>query len=179
MRLSKDDRGQVYSMEGIVASMIILSVLLFIIQSNSIVVPQTERSIDMKLYEKAGDALTCLDRSDNDSWGSMAPLSMYVTGWDGNYIASGTGIRPDMAGLNSDLASMLPDYAQYNLELIYFDSAGNKQVKPVIVSGIPDDNSVVSTRFIPLNEGEASDYWKTAYSDFPHVVEVKLTCWYL
>lgn len=174
MRLPEDDRGQIYTMEGIVASLILLSVLLFILQSNSIIVPQTERSIDMKLYEKAGDALICLDRSNNDIWSAMAPLSTYVAEWDG---------VSDMTGLDLDnyIASMLPDQVQYNLDLVYFDSTGSKQDKPVIVHGIPHDNSVVSTRLITINEDEVSSYWRGAYpaGSFPHVVQVKLICWYL
>ncbi len=176
MRLHEDPRGQIYTIEGIVASLILLSVLLFILQSNSIIVPQTERSIDMKLYERASDTMICLDWSSNDSWSPMAPLSEYVTEWDG------TSTQASLAVLDSDLASLLPKHVQYNVNFIYYDGSGDKKTTPVIVKGIPGDNSVVSTRLVTLNEDEASDYWKNnvyTTGGFPHIVEVKLTCWYV
>jgi hypothetical protein len=178
MRLLEDHRGQIYTMEGIVASLILLSVLLFILQSNSIIVPQTERSIDMKLYEKASDALICLDWNSNESWSPMPSLATYVAAWDGAYITTGTGVRPGMATLDNNIATMLPDHVQYNLNFTYFNAAG-KHDGQVIVHGVPGDNSVVSTRLVTLNQNDTvSSYW-TTNNRFPQVVEVKLTCWYL
>jgi hypothetical protein len=179
MRLLEDRRGQIYTMEGIVASLILLSVLLFVLQSNSIIVPQTERSIDMKLYERTSDTLTCLDWNSNESWSPMPPLMTYITGWDGRYILVGTGVRPGMEGLNSSIASMLPDDVQYNLDLTYYNATG-RQNGQVIVNGLPADNAVVSSRLITLhqNDDNMSSYWSTN-NRFPQVVEVKLTCWYL
>ena len=175
---SPEDRGQIYTMEGIVASFILLSVLLFILQSNSIIVPQTERSIDMKLYEKAGDTLITLDRSDNDSWSNILPLKTYVAGWNGSNATNGNGVQGNMTLLDSNISYMLPDNIMYNLDLIFYNSTG-KHDSPVIVHGTPVDNSVVSTRFVTLNSEDVEPgYWKTN-NRFPQVVEVKLTCWYL
>jgi len=180
MRLPEDRSGQIYTIEGLVASLILLSVLLFILQSNSIIVPQTERSIDMKLYEKAGDTLICLDRSNNDSWSEWQPLESYIAAWDGNYTLPPTGVQPNMISLDSDINSMLPDQVLYNLDFIYYDTTNTKIDRYVIYHGMPGDNSVVSSRFITLNQNDASSFWNTTYSgNFPHVVEVKLTCWYL
>ena len=67
----RNDSGQLYTIEGIIASVVLLSVLLFVIQANSIIVPQTEKIADMKLQQKANDILTCVDISN----GSQA----YVT----------------------------------------------------------------------------------------------------
>jgi hypothetical protein len=180
MGLPEDRRGQIYTIEGIVASLILLSVLYFILQSNSIIVPQTERSIDMKLYEKAGDTMICLDRSNNDSWSNMQPLESYITAWDGNYLPS-MGVRPDMTDLDNDLASMLSDQIQYNLNFTYIDASHTKRDGYVIYHGTPGDNSVVSTRLITLNQDDVSSFWNTTTYNgiFPHVVQVKLTCWYL
>lgn len=181
MSLTDDRRGQIYTMEGVVASLILLSVLLFVLQSNSIVVPQTERSIDMKLYEKASDSLICLDWSSNDSWSPMPPpLSSYVAGWNGTFIGSGTGVQGQMAGLDNNLTSMLPNSVLYNVDFIFYDPAGHKVDRSVIVHGTPGNNSVVYSRLVALDNETASDYWKGYYSNkLPRVVEVKMACWYL
>ncbi|WP_174589800.1 DUF7288 family protein [Methanocella conradii] len=185
MHFPEGDKGQIYTMEGIVASVILLSVLLFIIQANSIVTPQTERSVDMKLYERASDTLTCMDRNDADStiWSTIGSLKSYVAGWNGSTVTD--GVQGNMTELDSVIRSMLPEHVQYSVSFIYYNGTyngmpGNRQECPVIVHGKPADNSVVSSRLVTLNEGDAvSDYWKNVNKCFPQVVEVKLTCWYL
>jgi len=179
MHFPEDDKGQIYTMEGIVASVILLSVLLFIIQANSIVTPQTERSVDMKLYERASDTLTCMDRNDADStiWSTISSLKSYVALWNGSTVAD--GVQGNLTGLDSDIRSMLPDHVQYSVSFIYYNGTGRQEC-PVIVHGKPADNSVASSRLVTLNEGDAvSDYWKNVNKCFPQLVEVKLTCWYL
>jgi hypothetical protein len=132
----------------------------------------------MKLYEKAGDTLTALDRSNSDSWSTIKPLKTYVEGWNGQAVA-GDGIQADMAELDSNLTSMLPVNVRYSLSLIYYNSTGRHE-SPVIVHGIPTDNSVASTQLITINRDDPglSTFW-TTNNRFPQVVEVKITCWYL
>ncbi|WP_422656059.1 DUF7288 family protein [Methanocella sp.] len=179
MRLQDDSRGQIYTIEGIVASFILLSVLLFILQSNSIIVPQTERAIDMKLYEKASDTLVVLDRNDNDSWSTIQPLKTYVAGWNG---APGEAM---MTCLDNNISEkkMLPDQVEYNLIFVYNNSTALNS-STVIYHGIPTDNSVVATRLVTLNDNDistGSSFWKTinATRHQPETIEVKLICWYL
>ena len=81
MALPNNDRGQLYTIEGIIASLILLGVLLFIIQANSLVVPQTEKISDMKLQQKANDILTCIGISNGSNHGN--DLKTYVEIWDG------------------------------------------------------------------------------------------------
>jgi len=185
MSLHDDRRGQIYTIEGVVASFILLSVLLFILQSNSIIVPQTERSIDMKLYEQASDTLINLDRSDNDSWSPILPLKTYVANWNGTTGTLTPQLEQNITAmlLGQNVTAMTPGQVQYNLEFTYNNStAMNHSV--VISHGVPTDNSVTATRIITLNDQDiagGSTFWKTinATRKQPEVVEVKIICWYL
>ncbi len=175
MRLGDD--AQLYTIEGIIASLVMVSTLLFIIESNSIVTPQAEKSVDMKLYQRAVDALTCLDWNENDTWSSIGPLKKYVANWDGSEANISNEVSPCMDGLDHDISSMMPPHVMYNLNFTYYNGTG-KHSKMVISHGSPMDNSVTSTRIVTLNDGdELSSYWKN--DALPLVVEVKLTCWYI
>lgn len=178
MRSLKGTSGQIYTIEGITASIILLGVLLFIVQANSVITPQTERTVDMKLYEKASDALTVLDRSDSDSWSLTKPLKTYVAGWDGQTVAY--GVPADMSELDSSISRLLPSDVQYSLSFLYNNSTGMHESQ-VIVHGTPADNSVVSTKLVTLNSDDTylSGFWATTNNRFPQVVQVKLTCWYI
>jgi hypothetical protein len=178
MRSVKGTSGQIYTMEGVTASIILLGVLLFIIQANAVITPQTERTVDMKLYEKASDTLTVLDRSDTDSWSFTKPLKTYVVGWNGGTVTD--GVQANMTELDDSISRLLPSDVQYSLSFLYNNSTGMHE-SHVIVHGVPADNSVVSTRLVTLNSNDAylSSFWATTNNRFPQVVQVKLTCWYI
>ncbi len=181
---SRNDKGQIYTMEGVTASLIILGVLLFIIQANSLVVPQTAKIVDMKLGETSNDILTCLDWSSNNSWSTTGSLESYVAGWDGSTSTYSNNI-PDtgLLPLNSNITAMLSPGVQYNLEFFYINGTGEHD-NIVILNGEPGDNSMVATRLVTLNSNDASlsSYWRgddTISAGLPQVVQVKITCWHL
>ncbi|MDI6896745.1 MAG: hypothetical protein QMC99_05395 [Methanocella conradii] len=146
-------------------------------ESNSVVMPQVEKSVDMKLYQRAADALTCLDWNENDSWSSIGPIKEYVANWDGSEANLSSEVSPCMDGLDHDISSMMPPHVLYNLNLTYFNET-DKHSKMVISHGKPSDNSVTSTCIVTLNEGDKlSHYWENEV--LPLSVEVKLTCWYI
>ena len=181
---SRNDKGQIYTMEGVTASLIILGVLLFIIQANSLVVPQTAKIVDMKLGETSNDILTCLDWSSNNSWSTTGSL--------GHMLQVGTAVLqliriifpiPGLLPLNSNITAMLSPGVQYNLEFFYINGTGEHD-NIVILNGEPGDNSMVATRLVTLNSNDASlsSYWRgddTISAGLPQVVQVKITCWHL
>jgi len=181
---SRNDKGQIYTMEGVTASLIILGVLLFIIEANSLVVPQTANIINMKLGETSNDVLTSLDWNSSDSWSPTGSLEAYVAGWDGQTVTYSNNI-PDVSllALNSNITAMLPQDVQYNLGFVYVNSTGTHN-SMVIINGEPGDNSMVATRLVTLNSNDTSlsQFWKsdsTIAAGSPQVVQVKITCWNL
>ena len=187
MALHNNDRGQLYTIEGIIASLILLGVLLFIIQANSLVVPQTEKISDMKLQQRANDILTFIEISNASPSGN--DLKTYVEKWNGGSAdASNGGIgvgESNLKGINDTINSMLLPYKHYTLSLSYNNTTLNTVTTvPIIEQYRPGDNSVVATRMITLypDDSQLSDFWKTngRYANgLPIVVEVKLVCWYL
>ncbi len=178
MRSREGDRAQVYTIEGVVSSVIILGVLLFIMEANTIITPQAERSVDIKLYQRTSDALACLDWDSNNTWSTMGPLKGYVAAWDGTVAGPGNEVPAGMIALDSNLSKMIPGHIKYNVDALYYDSTGNKQEKCLIYHGKPSDNSAVADRLVTLNKDDVvSDFWKAMQP--PMVVRVRLTCWYV
>lgn len=184
----RNDRGQIYTMEGVTAALIILSVLYFIIEANSLVVPQTEKSVDMKLGELANDVLTTLDWNSNDSWSTTGSLQSYVDGWVGQKVTYSSNIPdPGLAPLSSNITAMLlqddlyqQDDVQYNLQFIYADKDNKMHTDMVLLNGEPGDNSMTASRIVTLHADDPglSSYWQTN-GQFPQVVQVKIICWHL
>ena len=193
MRLLKTDNGQIYTIEGVTASLILLAVLLLIIQANSLAQPQTEKTIDMKLGVMANDVITCMDYNSTNSWSpNSSSLQSYVENWNGSYVSYASGVpytNQELSGLNNSITAMLPIDVMYNLNFTYFINYANNTIVPqdnmVITNGEPGDNSMVATRIITINSNDElsdSSIWKSYLTQgvkFPMVVEVRITCWYL
>jgi hypothetical protein len=190
--LRRDDSGQLYTIEGIIASAILLSVLLFVIQANSIVVPQTEKIADMKLQQHANDILTCIDISNGSqayviNGNVSSDLKTYVETWNGSqpnansYIASAE--MPKLWSLHQYINSSLPTDVHYSLTITYTNVSSPTKIttKTLISEGQPVDNSVTATRIITLNYNDKllSNFWKTDANQYPKVIAVKITCWYV
>jgi hypothetical protein len=175
MRCLKDDMGQLYTIEGVVASLILLSVLLFVIQANSVATPQTEKSMDMQLFQKANDVVINLDLQ--DSYGG-SQLKLAVAGWDDVSANNTNRVPSTMRALDGQISPMMSNDTRYNLDLIYYDSTGRHN-STVIQHGMPGDNSVTATRMVTLNKNDTINMNRTTWKEFPQVVEVKITCWYL
>ena len=173
-----DDKGQIYTIEGFAAALILVGLLLIVFSSITVVTPQTEMTTDMKAYQTAADVITIADRP-NEAHGS--DLKGWVAGWNGgssSYSCSVSPAEKGMAALDGQIASLLPSDMRYNVELSYYDGSADVTV-PVITHGVPGDNSNVATRLITLNSFDnTSAYW-TGRAQFPQLVQVQLTVWYL
>lgn len=176
--ISHDDSGQIYTIEGFASALILVGVLFFIFQSISVVTPQTEMSADMKLSQIASDTLICLDRTTEDHGSTMKSA---IAGWNGNsttyseHVYSG---EPDIIMMDTQIRSMLSSDIGYRVELSYFDGTAMDTV-PVIIHGVPGDNSVVASRLVTLNDNDHISHFWTLNNRFPQVIEVRMTCWYL
>ncbi|HMK46674.1 MAG TPA: hypothetical protein VK436_08615 [Methanocella sp.] len=183
MTFRKDDFGQIYTTEGLAAALVMVGVLLFIMQSISLVTPQTGMTTDMKLYQKTADMLVCMDNPGGDN---SSILKAAVAGWGGSPATISSVTPPgdtNISLLDTMLASNFTsnpassDIA-YELDIHYNDGTTNHDV-PVIIHGKPADSSVVSSRLVTINRGDVnSTFWATK-NRYPQVVEVRLSSWYL
>jgi hypothetical protein len=199
MAFPKDDLGQLYTIEGIIASLILIGVLLFIIQANSLIIPQTEKISDMKLQQRANDIMTCIQISNGSN--SANDLKTYVELWDGTKadtssnggIASGqmkdaSGDTISLDDLNNSISSRLSEGEQYSVTVSYEDPSKNPSLQtnvPIIIKGQPGDSSVVATRLVtlyPEDRDQLSSFWRNndkIKNNLPVVVDVKIVCWYI
>ncbi|WP_424357884.1 DUF7288 family protein [Methanocella sp. MCL-LM] len=184
---SKTTHGQIYTLEGVIAAVVVVGLLIFIIQSISVVSPQTEMTSNMKLLQKASDTLICLDRLNETN---TSELKSTISGWNGtlaDYETNLSLVEMNISLLDEKIRYYLtPDgnYSDiyYNVEIFYHNDTGDHRA-PLIVHGKPGDNSVVASRLITINSNEkTSSFWAESiaeYSSFPQVVEVRLISWYL
>jgi hypothetical protein len=198
-----DDSGQIHTIEGIVAGMVILLALIYIMGSITFVSPQTEKTTVMKLSVKAQDILNVLSTPDKPGNFSN-PLERCIAAWKGG-IANQSQVtnpeEPSIIWLNDKIhsddnnQSLMPSYLKgnktnilYNVDLMYIDdtasAAAGREVfvsKPVIFMGDPHDNAVVATKLIVLNyydvNSSSLSYWN--HTALPKTVEVKLALWYI
>ena len=174
---SKDDRGQLTTLEGITAALILVGLLLYIAQSASVTSPQTEMTTVMKLHQKTADTLICIDRLDETN---CSDLKTAIEAWGGNPATFESKTPPGDAGieaLDRLIDGYFPPDTGYNLELHYYDGADHSQ--PLILHGKPTDNSAVATRLVTLNPGDSVSAFWAGKNRYPQVVEVRLTSWYI
>jgi hypothetical protein len=175
------DEGQVHTMEGVVAGLVLVLTLMYITSSITFVSPQTEKSLVMKLDVKAQDILTVLvveDQPINHS----SELSRSVSKWSGIYADDTNYLSTNMKALNDSIFAMIRDSPQhnntlFNLYLVYDTGANMYKTVPVIFNGVPFDNAASVSKIIVLNKNDVltSSFWSAA--DMPKTIEVKLVIW--
>ncbi|MCD1294134.1 hypothetical protein CUJ83_03890 [Methanocella sp. CWC-04] len=183
--LLKDDSAQLYTIEGIVASVIMIITLSFVLGSITFVSPQTEKTSEMKMSVMAQDVLNILSVSDVNHPGD---LKKYVCGWNGTGTDADNEVPLNdtyIGDLRDSISSGLPGNVQYNVRFRY-DDGGVFTDKPVIWHGDPHDNAVAVSRLVTLNDEDYGDMYMSWFwnepsrkNSMPKVVEVKLVVWHI
>jgi hypothetical protein len=168
MSLRESEDGQLHTMEGVVAALVLIFAILYITGAINLVSPQTEKAAVMKESIRAEDTLTVLGSVDQPSnYSSM--LLRDVSAWKGsevNYSKEEVdpGGESSIMALDSTIYSMLPPNIIYNLYVTYWDDGANAmKTKTLIYRGEPHDNAVSASKKIVLNGGDVealpSSYW--------------------
>ncbi len=184
----KGDSGQIHTIEGIAAAIILLLVLLFVTRSITFVTPQVENSVDMGLSVMASDILTVLNTGNEYHPGELKEA---VEGWNGKGLGDyppGTDVVPGMEGLDEAIEGEmplrnLPSNVRYDVSFYYDDGTGWVD-KRIISHGVPYDNSVSSSKVVTLNVYDdqyttRSAYWYGQSGRMPVTVVVRLSLWYV
>ncbi len=179
----RDDSGQIHTIEGIAAALILIITLLFVTQSITFIAPQTEKSVDINLSVMSADILTQLNRGNEFH---PSELKSHLESWNGNTTAPGGGVAPGEPGisdLDTKIRAMLPGNINYNVSIYYADN-GVWASKDIISHGTPGDNAITSSEIVTLNIYDdqyitRSSYWGTRKSQMPKVIVVRLSIWYL
>ena len=195
MKMIKDERGQLHTIEGLAAALLMISTVFFVTQGVTVITPQTGLSLDVQLKQSGSDALVVLD-TEYQKDGIL--LKRYVAAWDGteanvtypvpksidvnsSYFGNASG-----NGLNHTLSVLLPKDVVYNVDFVFWDKNDNfMNTSHVIMKGYPPDDSIAVSQLVTLHHNEykykLSDYWKDLIPDETDakVVEVRLILWHV
>jgi uncharacterized protein YycO len=79
-KLLKDERGQLHTIEGLSAAVLMIATIFFVTQGVMVITPQTGLSLSAQLKQLGSDALTVLDTEDPID---DILLKKYVAAWNG------------------------------------------------------------------------------------------------
>jgi hypothetical protein len=198
-----DDRGQIQTIEGIVAAFIMVFALVVIVQTTSVTPLSssfTNQHIKLELQNVGNDILSTLDQTPwdiNDSM-SASELKLGVTTWalldnyamfTWNRTAFVSTIDPNVSMTDTYLTNVLKfalieNGTAFNLELRYPDKNGFLYTTKMIWNGDPSENSVTVSRYIVLRDSDVGGADSVipkmsteSNSNFHSTVEVRLTLW--
>jgi hypothetical protein len=198
-----DDRGQIQTIEGIVAAFIMVFALVVIVQTTSVTPLSssfTNQHIKLELQNVGNDILSTLDQTPwdiNDSM-SASELKLGVTTWalldnyamfTWNRTAFVSTIDPNVSMTDTYLTNVLKfalieNGTAFNLELRYPDKNGFLYTTKMIWNGDPSENSVTVSRYIVLRDSDVGGVDSVipkmsteSNSNFHSTVEVRLTLW--
>lgn len=193
-KLLKDEKGQLHTIEGLAAALLMISTLFFVTQGVTVITPQTGLSLDVQLKQSGSDALMVLDTEDPKD-GIL--LKKYVAAWNGteatitkpvpksidvnsSYFGNANG-----NGLNHTLYELLPEDVVYNVDFVY-KNGSFMNTSHVIMKGFPPDDSIAVSQLVTLHHNEtdyelSEAYWNNTIpgETDAKVVEVRLILWHV
>jgi len=192
MKLINDERGQLHTIEGLAAALLMISTLFFVTQGVTVITPQTGLSLDVQLKQSGADALTVLDTEDPID---DILLKKYVAAWNGmkanitKPVPKSIDVNSDQFGnaggngLNDSLFELLPEDVVYNVDFVYLNGSF-MNTSHVIMKGFPPDDSIAVSKLVTLHYNEtdyelSEAYWNNTLTDATDakVVEVRLILW--
>jgi hypothetical protein len=188
MRLRENEDGQLHTMEGVVAALILIFAILYITGAINLVSPQTGKAVVMKQYIRAEDTLTVLGSVDLPANYSSV-LLRNVSAWKGGEANGASEVAPGESSimlLNRSIYSLLPPDVLFNLYVTYWDDSTNTTItKTLIYHGDPMNNAVSASKKIVVNSGDVealpSSYWYPLVRhdglSEPKALEVRLVTW--
>jgi hypothetical protein len=181
MVMRKDDFGQLQTIEGITAAILLISVITLVIQATSVTpltTSFTNEHVKLELQNMGADMLASLDEapySNTYTPDPMVPsrLKQSVTGWinttgggsdwyawsnnTAKYVSITNPANPSINNLPlaDTLSLLIKNYGiAYNVEVRYSDLKGYIYNTKMIWNGDPSENSVTVSRVITLHNGD-------------------------
>lgn len=161
--VGSDDRGQAYTLESLVAALLIVTAVLFALQS-TVITPTSagalDRDVEAERERVATDALVGAA-----SEGELSRLARYwdcSTGEFATDVKAGAwvenqGYADDIAPvehLGEALNHTFDEGTRYNLHLRYTDSSGDQNVTRIVHQGTPGSEVVSTSYTITLTDGQ-------------------------
>jgi hypothetical protein len=155
-----EDRGQAFTLEAVIGSVVILSAVLFAIQA-IIITPTTGGTVDPEIRSQvqteADDVLRLT--AQNETFG----LSEYVRYWSRNSIGCGGAGHGEIGYGNRKPPRQLGEVLNqtfesrgrtYNIVLRYQNESSGTETLPMVYRGEPSDNAVTATNRVTLYDNQ-------------------------
>jgi len=194
------DRGQIQTIEGLTAAIIIVIVLVTVVQTSSVTPLSssfTNQHIKLELKNVGNDILSSLDEtriynSSDPSVPSLLKQSIVIWvnydnctqfSWNNTtYVSTHqNNITAKDTGLYSALKfALIKKGTAFNVELRYPNEDGYMQTTKMVWNGDPSENSVMVSRYIVLRDDDISNNRiipDISTTDLHNTIEVRLTMW--
>jgi hypothetical protein len=200
-KFRRSDKGQMYTIEGVMAALIMMLVLVLVVKGTAITPlssSSTNEHVQVELADMGSDLLTSLDYNVVNPAGD-SPLKYSILSWNGDQFVWNSTCYKDasndiiiMNESTNDLAHAL-NYTfnrygiAYDVEIIYLDNNGAAIAKSMIWNGNPSDNSVSVSKIIALHNSDSNlapnFFINTGIpdldnsTDFYNLLNIRLTLW--
>jgi len=171
--LSACGKGQAFTLEGVVAAILMLMVAYFLFQSTLLISPLASESVDAQMRQYGIDVLNALKNPNSPAKDTLENALK-------NLNATNQPVE-----LFDSIDSALPDNIQYNLEVWWYNST-LKVYK--LTNRTPTSDTVSVSTYVLIKNGEfVSDspfringtggVEGTFDSDYPVILEVRMILW--
>ncbi len=178
---SDDERGQAYTLEGIIGAMILLTAVLMALNS-AVLLPSTSGTIDRGVQSDVGQQASDVLRIADEDGNLSSTLRCWDTSGDGRFNGSSgaEGAYRNGGEINNSLGTMLTEtfserYSSYTMKAVYRPEEGENSVEggeqPVIEQGNALRKSITVSHTVTLYEDQTLTSSCTDDSDPPTLRE--------
>lgn len=193
----REENAQLYTIEGIVASILMLMVVIFVVRGaplTSNTASSSHKNVESQLETIGQDLLTILDVTTEEYPNSR--LKQSIVDWDGTTFSNVTR-PPSLVYISDALKEALGNAGiAYNLELRYFTpsvvnvsickSKEGVSTRAILWNGKPSDNAVIVSKDLVLHDDDKikvgpivcdMDTNSSLNTEYYNNVNVRLTLW--
>jgi hypothetical protein len=185
----RNENAQLYTMEAIISSMLLVLVVIFILKATpltSTLSSAAHQQIETQLDVMGHDLMTVLDYTPEGS--QYSALKKAIINWDGTEYSGQSPVRPYGGDLNATAANLSDTLGSkgiaYNLEVNYITPSGTGS-RPILWNGKPSENAVTVSKKITIYDEDMvtnplSDIIPDIDSNrtrYYNTIDVRLTLW--
>ena len=173
-----DDRGQMFTLESIVAAMLLLIVAYFLFRSTLLIAPQSTQVVDVQLSQYAKDTLNLLDNPNPPPYtrDSLEYVLEHLNSSDFEQVVS---------PLLNSTRKCLPEDVAFSYQVVYYNYTSGRLEEIDLTKNTPTSSTVTVSRCIVIDSSKFvsnSPFLTQSGAEsasYPVVLEVRLTLWHV
>ena len=151
-----NDRGQLYTIEGIAASVLILTTVFLVLTTTTVLTPGETHIYDMQLEQIGNDVLAVMDLS--TTWGAgnpaypKSPLELYIE------TDNKTAFRDSFLSLANQTTGGEKDDLKFSASIVYRTAVEVKTEEFVRTHDYNRERAVVVSRWVNIDTSTSNPY---------------------